>query len=89
MPGERLRRAVPGGRLRRSENQLLMFSSYYMQLLAEVAGWSRVFFFFSVSLSSLLFSLLSYLISLGSLILSKLGSKALSLSFSLSILSLS
>jgi hypothetical protein len=84
MPGERLRRAVPGGRLRRSENQLLMFSSYYMQLLAEVAGWSRVFFFFSVSLS-LLFSSLSYLIlSLSGLLSYLISGQKLSRSLSLS-----
>jgi hypothetical protein len=89
MPGERLRRAVPGGRLRRSENQLLMFSSYYMQLLAEVAGWSRVFFFFSVSLFSSLLSLILSYLARASLILSYLGSKALSLSLSLDLISLS
>ena len=79
---------MPGGRLRRSENQLLMFSSYYMQLLAEVAGWSRVFFFFSVSLfSSLLSLILSYLARVSYLILSRVKS-SLSLSLSRSYLSL-
>ena len=88
MPGERLRRAVPGGRLRRSENQLLMFSSYYMQLLAEVAGWSRVFFFFSVSLfSSLLSLILSYLSRVSYLIFSRVKS-SLALFLSLDLISL-
>jgi len=67
---------------------LLMFSSYYMQLLAEVAGWSRVFFFFSVSLfSSLLSLILSYLSRVSYLIFSRVKS-SLALFLSLDLISL-